>query len=389
MKNKVFMMLLAGFAFLLTASAQDKSMPDKASSYETHPFFMNIYDSSNPFFSENILQGKMLFASQNRIFSGSMFSFMARTEFYDPAAEIGFAEFIVPNKTSYDISIIRDPFTTRLYASLGKEDSVSSISSLSRLYLEGQTLLEHETDFYGDYNGYAVSANIRQNRFSFLAGLKKESFSAQAGAASGNMLLGRGFFLKSNFYLFTDFNFNYKTKSIDGIFYSKYHYSNGRLHITPQAVYDSILFLQAGILYRILPEISGYANYSRKNNLNAASAGIKVNAGGLKADILPISYEGRTAGARTSVLYERGWLSLNANAEYFDSIAFDLNGAAGADFFNGNLVLKLITGYSSRAVASIFLVAKVIDANLFFGGDFAVETKEYMLKGGFTWLFKD
>ncbi|MGE3063234.1 MAG: hypothetical protein AB7T10_06325 [bacterium] len=387
-KNKTIIILIL-FPVLIIGLEFDEKMPDNASSYETYPFFMHLYIAENPIFSENSLQSDKIFASENRCFTGSHYSFMAPLIRFDPVIETGFAKFEIPHKTSYDLSIIRDPSSTRLYSSLGKEDSISSVSSLSRLYLEGSTLIEHETDFYLDYKKFILTANVLQSKFKVLAGYGKDDWSLHIGYGNPDRILGRASFANRGFYFFSECGYNYKTNSIDAILFSKYHYSYERLHVTPQIFYDSVLVAQMGVLYRLLPSLSVYSNYSRRESLDFTEAGVKLNTGSLKTDILPLSYNGEIFGSKASLLAEYKYLMLNVNAEYFDSLTFGCLAKASVSLLGGNLTPSIIAEYKSDEVLDIFLNLKLIDADIFFGGRLFLNSKEYLVKGGLTWLFAD
>lgn len=389
MKIKNSFFILFAIPLLIGALNVDLMMPDGESSYQTYPFFLNMYNTENVLFSENFMQSENLFADRCRIISGSMHSFMSKRMYYDFLSERGYSFFEIPNITSYDISIIRDLLSTRIYASLGKEDSFLKLNSLSRVYIENNSVSEHQTQFYGEYRNVILDVNVLRGDFEALAGYAHKIFTSEVGANNNDQIISRESVNFHGLFAYTDIRYNYKTHSMDGFLFSKYHINLGRLHIIPQVIYDSILTAQAGALYRISPEFSFYANYSRRADDNIISSGLKYFSNKMNADILPIFYNKGGLGAKASVDLFFDNIRLNANVSYQDSILFDAFSSLSYHLLGGNFTPLVLVGFNSDNKLDIFLNLKIIDVDIILGSRFFMDTKEYLLKGGVSWLFSD
>jgi hypothetical protein len=190
-------------------------------------------------------------------------------------------------------------------------------------------------------------------------------------------------------FAYTDIRYNYKSKSIDGYLFSKYHINLGRLHIIPQVIYDSILTSRIGALYRILPEVSFYANYTRRADDNIISSGVKYFSTKLNADILPVFYDSGGFGSKASVDLFLKHIKLNANLSYQDSLLFDAFSSLSYPLLKGNFTPSLLIGYDSNKKLDLFINLRIIDVDIILGSRFFMDTKEYLIKGGVTWLFSD
>lgn len=389
MTKRIFAVISFVFASIGALSASDRPMPQAVSSYETHPYFLNIYGAESVIVSEYSLRNVRLLSSPLNFTDGSFYSFMKRREAYDPVLGVGYAGIDIPNKTAYDLSILRDLSTTRIYASLGKRDSTVEFASMSRLSLESSSLLEHETILYGGYGRYLAAAKVSGGMYEGLAGYRRGGFAAMAGAGTGGRILCRASANLFGCWLLSDVSYNYRLKSFDAKLFSEYHFHYERLHLTPQISYDSVLTARIGALYRVLPWASAYANYSRTNESGIISAGMKISSGWIEADILPLCLTDGKEGMAASLLAGNGSLSLNLNAQYADSLVYSAYSLISASFFSGNLSPALIAGYDSQRRADIILKVRIVDADVFFGGRLFLDSREYLLKGGFTWLFSD
>jgi len=386
---KKILFIISTIPFLLNGFSFDVKMPDNISTYQIYPFFLNIYNSENALFSENQMQTIEVFGDQCRTFSGSMYSFMTKRLYYNFLNETGYALLEVPETISYDLSVVRDIYSTRLYGSLGKEDSFLNLSSFSKIYLENTAIIEHQTEFYGEYRNILLDVIVLQENIEVLGGYSKETFAMKAGLDNSNQIISKGALKLYGMFLYSDIKYNHKTEKIKGLLFFKYHLNLGLVHIVPQITYDSILTLQAGALYRVFPEASVYANYTRKSDENIITSGIKYFSDKLSADILPLYYSRDGFGVKTSIDVFYKYLKLNWNLSYSDSILFDMFSSTSLSLFGGNLIPELVIGYDNIKHLDCFLNLKIIDVNIFFGSRFFMDTKKYLIKGGFTWLFSD
>jgi hypothetical protein len=386
-KNTLFILLAA--PLLVGALNFDVMMPDGESSYQTYPFFLNIYNTENVLFSENILQGDNLLSGRCREISGSMYSFMSKRMYYDYVSKTGYSLLEMPGTTSYDISIIRDLLSTRIYASLGKEDSFLKLNSLSGVYIENNSVSQHQTEFYGEYKNILLDVNVLQEKFEALAGYSHKIFKSEIGINNSNQIIEREAVNFHGLFAYTDIRYNYKSKSIDGYLFSKYHINLGRLHIIPQVIYDSILTSRIGALYRILPEVSFYANYTRRADDNIISSVVKYFSTKFNAYIIPVFYDSGGFGSKASVDLFLKHIKLNANLSYQDSLLFDAFSSLSYPLLKGNFTPSLLIGYDSNKKLDLFINLRIIDVDIILGSRFFMDTKEYLIKGGVTWLFSD
>lgn len=386
MRKFLFLIL---FSPMIIFSFKTDTYMFSGDSYERYPYFLFRYKINTIFDFENYSSNCELFYNKNFVLNYNFYDFQLENIYNRKDLRFSFYEYKNPSSLNYDVNLISDRFTTRIHSSLFKNDSVLFFKGFSNFQIFSGNLYDYNNQMTFDYKFLTGEISLSDIEKSVLLGYRNNLFSTKIGYDLSKKIVSKVFLYAKNFYVYSYEKFDPEDKNFQHLLYSKYFGSFSLTNYNLELFYDSILSFTAGLLQRILPWFSIYGNidflYPEKNIF--FNTGSRFTTKNLYIDFMPF-YKNRVS-PNLSFLYETRFFDLQS-IFYKDTILYyDLRAKLKGYFFKNNLELSSTFDYRSSKEFEVFLNFKIVNGSFFIGSKFFLESKEYLLKGGFSWKFLD
>jgi hypothetical protein len=358
-------------------------------SYERYPYFLFKNKIYTVFDFENYSSDCEVFYNKNFVLNYNFYDFQLENIYRRKDLRFLFYEYKNPSTLNYDVNLISDRFTTRIYSSLFKNDSVLFFKGFSNFQILSGNLFDYNNQMAFNYKFITGEISLSDIEKSLFLGYQNDLFSTKIGYDLSKKIVSKVFLYTKNFYLYSFEKFDIENKNFQHILYSKYFGSFSLTNYNVELFYDTSLTLTAGLLQRILPSFSVYGNfeflYPGKNLF--FNGGSRFTSKNIYIDFMP--FYKNSISPNLSFLYETKFFDFQSIV-YKDTILYyDLRAKLKGYFFKNNLELSSTFDYKSSKEFEVFINFKIVDGSFFIGSKFFLESKEYLLKGGFSWKFLD
>lgn len=386
MKKFLFLILL--FPVIIFSFKTDTYM-FSGDSYERYPYFLFKNKIYTVFDFENYSSDCEVFYNKNFVLNYNFYDFQLENIYRRKDLRFLFYEYKNPSTLNYDVNLISDRFTTRIYSSLFKNDSVLFFKGFSNFQILSGNLFDYNNQMAFNYKFITGEISLSDIEKSLFLGYQNDLFSTKIGYDLSKKIVSKVFLYTKNFYLYSFEKFDIENKNFQHILYSKYFGSFSLTNYNVELFYDTSLTLTAGLLQRILPSFSVYGNfeflYPGKNLF--FNGGSRFTSKNIYIDFMP--FYKNSISPNLSFLYETKFFDFQSIV-YKDTILYyDLRAKLKGYFFKNNLELSSTFDYKSSKEFEVFINFKIVDGSFFIGSKFFLESKEYLLKGGFSWKFLD
>lgn len=385
---KKFLLLIFLFPLFVFSFKSDTYM-FSGDSYERYPYFLFKNRIYTIFDFENYSDYNEVFYKKDFVLNYNFYDFQLENIYKKKDFRFLFYEFKNPSSLNYDVNLLSDRFVTRIYSSLFKNDSVLFFKGFSNFQIVSGNLYDYNNQMIFNYRFLTGEISLSDIEKSLLLGYQNNLFSAKIGYDLSKDFISKVFLYIKNFYVYSYERFDPDEKSFKHFVYSKYY---GNIFLTNynfEILYDSSLTFTSGVLQRLLPLFSIYGNfeffYPEKDLF--FNVGSRVTSKNVYLDFMP--FYKNVFNPSLSFLYETKFFDFQSIFYRDTTLYYDLRAKLKGYLFKNNLELSSTFDYKSSKEFEVFLNFKIVDGSFFIGSKFFLETKEYLLKGGFSWKFLD
>ncbi len=383
-----FFLLILYFPIFIFSFKTDTYMYS-GDSYERYPYFLVKKSIRTVFDFENLSENRKVLYQKDFLLNYCFYDFQIKNIYIRKDFAFLFYDFITPSPLNYDVNLISDKYSTKIFTSLFKSDSSKFFKGFSNFQISSGNLYRYDNQLIFKYRFLNTEINLNDFEKYFLFGYQNDFFSSRIGYDLSKILISKIFFYGKNFYLYSLEKFNTFDKSFKHLLYSKYF---GNLFLTNynfELFYDSTLNFTSGLLQRILPQLSVYGNldisYPQKDLF--FNLGLRFVEKNIYLDFMPF-YKNKI-NLNSSFLFESKFFDLQTSVEQDTMICFDISGRLKGYFFKNNLESSLTINYNSLKEVETIINFKIVNGSCFIGSKLFFEEKEYLIKGGFYWKFLD
>lgn len=367
---------------------RDSKMPGIDNYYETYPFLLSIHPAGNVMEFDNSGIGSDIFYIDDLRIAPEYFDKSYSNIYGHEMLGINYVNNKPDTSLYYGISFLNNMNRNRVYLSLFSENSIT---------VRGFALIDMIRDNPYNYKTFTnvtrdfitLSAGISRDKKSIEAGIKNDFITATAGISDNKTVPATIIINYKRLTAISEFSYYYNNRDIQSDIKVFLPFSYRRFHVTAIAGYDGGFSVHTGILYRILPRWSVLINYQRHEG-NYIEGGFKYTGENAFAN----------AGCRfnaDSSMYEavfsagilNNHMSSGISVVYGNEENINVLVSVKKSFFDRNLVPGIILGMHSRDIYSTMIGTELIDTYIFFGSDWNIEDKTYLIKGGLQWYFEE
>ncbi len=388
MNKYIILLLLVFFYISIFAYYTSINLPYSNCSYETFPYFFNIYNNENylSFFYNQYNFDELTNNRENNIMS-LFYDISYKRIYYSDDMNIAFLDNKRNDNLYYGINLINNTLINNIHSSLFLQNNNYFISGYSNFIKQSYNPYLYYNQLFFSYKNLAAFSTLNTNEKEFLLGYIDKNILILSGYNNAHYIPINIKINEFNFSLFTNLQYYYDTKNYEyNIKLMYYNYFN-RLHFLPSIKYinDSLNIL-GGLLFRLYPDISIFSNYNYEKE--KVSSGIKFYNNNIFANYqLSYFYTINQMRNELSFLLNKKYLSFSFNFEYTDSLIFRSEILLKTYFYNGNLQPQVFISYDYSDLLRTFLNIKLIDAFLILGSEWDLDKKTYLLNGGIQWYF--
>jgi len=356
------------------------------------PIFMNIYDAEPVYVYERADftgEYKNILHFDNMVIPSFCYS-SYYSDYY--SAYDGLFSFISEQKTDtffYDISLYANKFSNRIYASLDKGVGDTRISGFSYFNLYSDRLNYYNTFLKGSYKGYLIQIDASGDAKMASLGYENKYIHFDMGYSSGVRFPINTYLNYKSMLLIAKTKIGRGVTFTDNYFLAAYYVKAGIFSVMPMAIYTDSLFASIPLSAEIFKGFYITASGEYSNEEIFASAGIKyanrsifINGGMLYGSI------GKRAKYRASGLADFKLLNAGANLAYDTLLEYNVHLHIKYPLYHGHLIPGMLVDYDGSA-AGTFLTIHLLDSEIFFGSDWNLFEKTYILSGGIQWKFAE
>ncbi|MEO0288836.1 MAG: hypothetical protein ABIN00_04305 [candidate division WOR-3 bacterium] len=383
-----FLFLILFFPVIIFSFKSDTYL-FSGDSYERYPYFLFKSKINTIFDFENYTDNCEVFYRKDFVLDYNFYDFQVENIYKKKDGNFLFYEFKNPSSLNYDVNLVSDRFITRIYSSIFKNDSVLFFKGFSNFQIFSGNLYDYNNQMTFNYKFLTGEISLSGIQKSVLSGYTNNLLSTKIGYDFSKKFVSKIFLYAKNFYFYLNERFDPEDKSFQHLLYSKYFGSFYLTNYNVELFYDSSLTFTTGVLQRILPSFSVYGNFEflypeKELFLNGGS---RFTGKNIYIDFMPFYKNG--INPNLSFLYETRFFDFQSMVFRDTILYYNLRAKIKGYFFKNNLELSSTFDYKSSKEFEVFLNFKIVDGSFFMGSKFFLESKEYLLKGGFSWKFLD
>ncbi len=384
-------MLLLCFAPLLIFSfSPDREIPDLNISFETYPFFLEtMYLQKLCVFDEMIISDNEFILSDRMLLKTNYYDYDYNIMFRDTRIERAYMVEEYSNDLNYGIGFINSNLRNRIYASLFYKDNDYYLRNHTRISMINENPYDYKNRLHFRYKNILLMSDIEKDKYNVLIGYSSEYGYIIGGYDNDEILPVRMSLSIKGIHLSGTIDYDINSKDHKEDITIMYPIRFNRFTFVPMFLYSDEIMIAAGLLYRIVPEVSSFINYSGYNE-NIVECGLRFANKNIFSDIaLMFEVDSMQYTLRASTGIKYNYIMFNGICSYKDEMEFSINSFIEKSFFNGNLIPGIFVSYNDNNKLYSAITTKIIDVDIYAGINLNFNSNEYLIKGGLTWYFAE
>lgn len=369
-----------------------ESMPFVGADASLLPFYMNVYSAYPVFIYEKAdFKGefKNIMHQDGALIPSFCYSSSYVRYFSAYEGLLSFITSFEPDTFYYDIALSADRYSNRIYASMKKHGGRVSLDAYSYFNLYSENLNYYNTSVKVSYGSIVAQADISGDAKSLTAGYENDLMHVDAGYESGGKVPLNFYFHISKFMFIARSKFSGTGAFTDNYIMSAYYQKAGIFNIMPVIVYTDSVFASLPVSAEIAKGVFLTASGDYSPSSPYTTAGLRfcsnsyfINGGAIyRISDKFVSY-------RASGVIDFSFLEGGAELSYDTMLNYNVRLGVRHSFYNGEFIPGFAVEYDGER-AGTFLSARLLDSELYFGSDWDLQEKTYLLSGGIQWTFAE
>ncbi len=383
-------LLLCFIPVLISAFFPDREIPDLSISFETYPFFLEtMYLQKLCVFDEMIISDNEFILNDRMLLKTIYYDYDYNIMFRDRRTEKAYMIEEYSNDLNYGIGFINSNLRNRIYASLYYKDNDYYLRSHTLVSMINENPYDYKNRLHLQYKSILLMSDIDRDKYNVLMGYSSEYGYILGGYDNGKILPVRVSLSVKGVHLSGTFEYDINNKDYKKDITLIYPIRFNKFTFVPMFLYNNEIKIAAGLLYRIIPSLSSFINYSGYNE-NIVECGLRFANANIFSDIAVMGEMDSmqyTLKASTGIKYN--YIMFNGICSYKNEMEFSINSFIEKAFFNRNLIPGLFISYNDNNELYSAIITKIIDVDLYAGINLNFNNNEYLIKGGLTWYFAE
>ena len=387
---KKLILLLCLIPLLIFGFSPDRDIPDLNISFETYPFFLEtMYLQKLCVFDEMVIPDNEFILSDRMSLKTNYYDYDYNIMFRDVRTERTYITEEYSNDLNYGIGFINSNLRNRIYASLYYKDNDYYLRSHTMVSMINESPYDYKNRLHFRYKNILLMSDIEKDKYNILMGYSSECGYIVGGYDNDKILPVRISLSIKGIHLSGTIEYDINSKGHKEDIAIMYPIRFNKFTFVPMFLYNDEIKIAVGLLYRIVPMVSSFINYSGYTD-NIVESGLRFANRNIFSDIaVMVEADSMQYTLRLSIGIKYDYIMFNGICSYKDEMEFSINSFIEKSFFNGNLIPGIFVSYDDNNELYSAIITKIIDVDLYAGVNLNFNSNEYLIKGGLTWYFAE
>ncbi|MCK4523465.1 hypothetical protein KAU15_00935, partial [candidate division WOR-3 bacterium] len=346
---KKLILLLCLIPLLIFGFSPDRDIPDLNISFETYPFFLEtMYLQKLCVFDEMIISDNEVILSDRMLLKTNYYDYDYNIMFRDVRTERTYITEEYSNDLNYGIGFINSNLRNRIYASLYYKDNDYYLRSHTMVSMINENPYDYKNRLHFKYKNVLLMSDIDRDKYNILMGYSSENGYIVGGYDNDRILPVRISLSIKGMHLSGTIEYDIDSKDHKEDITIMYPIRFNKFTFVPMFLYNDEVKIAAGLLYRIVPMVSSFINYSGYTE-NIVECGLRFTNRNIFSDIaVMIEADSMQYTLKTSMGAKYNYIMFNGICSYKDEFEFNINSFIEKSFFNGNLIPGIFVSYNDN-----------------------------------------